>query len=191
MINIQNLTNVTAQSLLNEIKDMLPYYNVVMDGDDVDYIEITSLIRVSATDTQKLTFAKPSLSGTNTMQVTIPSALTLVQTEGAVHTSAFDIGQTKNILNGASSLGVRLSGSSSVVIITNSSTTIANTDQMRVTGTYDYVTQLVEVTEKYGTNVFENVYCVIGSTNRSTPIGRASLGGKNYYIDSYFAVSYV
>jgi hypothetical protein len=203
MINIQTYTNADAQLILNEIKEMLDWYNVIMDGDNVSAIEITSKIKMERVENTagslKITDTNINGSDNTVTLVNVSGSLRLIQTDDTVYlfnvnlnTEIFVIGQVTN-LEEQSSLGIitfTVSGSS-MGIWTDQTTTLQTMSINNVTNvTSSIFTQLLPIVEWRGPCTFNNIYITYLMTNRDYPIGKVTLNGKRYYLGVKFAFEY-
>lgn len=203
MINIQTYTNATAQLILNEIKEMLDWYNVIMDGDNVSAIEITSKIKMELVESSSasLKITDTNIEGSNnTITLTnVSGSLRLIQTDDTVYlfsitsnVDIFVIGQATD-LEEESSLGiVTFSTSSSIMGIFTDQTTQLQTTNISTTTNIvgSILTQLLPVVEWRGPCTFNNIYLTYLVTNRNFPIGKVTLGNKRFYLGMKFAFEY-
>ena len=203
MINIQTYTNANAQLILNEIKEMLDWHNVMMDGDNVSAIEITSKIKMEVVESSpasiKITDTNIEGSSNNITLSNISGSLRLIQTDDTVYlfsvksnAEIFVIGQVTN-LEEQSSLGIItfIVSGSSMGIWTDQTTTLQTMGINNVTNiTSSTLTQLLPIVEWKGPCTFDKIYITYLLTNRSDPVGRVTLGTKRFYLGMRFAFEY-
>ena len=203
MINIQTYTNATAQLILNEMKEMLDWYNVIMDGDNVSAIEITSKIKMELVEgsSGSLKITDTNIEGsTNSITLSnISGSLRLIQTDDVVYlfsvgsnAEIFVIGQVTD-LEEESSLGIVtfVTSGSIMGVLTDKTTVLPTLNISGVTGmTSTVLTQLLPIVEWKGPCTFNNIYIAYMLTNRSYPIGKVTLGSKRYYLGMKYAFEY-
>lgn len=196
MINVITLTNSTAQTILNAIKDMLDWYDVTMDGDNVASIDLSAKINIAYTNDTTITITDTNIAGSNTAQthtITTSITTTIVQTDTSILITSgaqFIIGKTTDS-NGNNSIGLacKTTGMSSVYVFTDDTTTKDYT-LSHLANTSNQITQLIPIVDPSSGTVLDDGYLAFLSPNRSSDTGKIRLNDQYYYLGIYFAIHY-
>lgn len=196
MINVITLTNSTAQTILNAIKDMLDWYDVTMDGDNVASIDLSAKINIAYTNDTTITITDTNIAGSNTAQtqtITTSITTTIVQTDTSILITSgaqFIIGKTTDS-NGNNSIGLacKAVGMSSVYVFTDDTTTKDYT-LSHLANTSNQITQLIPIVDPSSGTVLDDGYLAFLSPNRSSNTGKIRLNDLYYYLGTYLAAHY-
>ena len=196
MINVITLTNSTAQSILNAIKDMLDWHDVTMDGDNVASIDLSAKINIAYTNDTTITITDTNIVGSGSAQthsISTSTTATIVQTDTSILITAgaqFIIGKTTDS-NGTSSIGIACRGSSSgaTYVFTDDTTTKTYT-LGQLTNTSNQITQLIPIVDPSSGTVLDDGYLTFLCPNRLADIGKIRLNDKYYYLGTQLAIHY-
>lgn len=197
MINITTLTNSTAQTILNAIKDMLDWYDVTMDGDNVASIDLSAKINIAYTNDTTITLTDTNIAGSGSAQtqtITTSNTTTIVQTDNSIlitSGSQFIIGKTTD-RNGNSSIGLagKASSSTSAAYVFTDDTTSKSYTLGLLTNTSNQITQLIPIVDPSSGTVLDDGYLAFLNPNRSADTGKIRLNDLYYYLCIAFAIHY-
>ena len=197
MINVITLTNSTAQTILNAIKDMLDWYDVTMDGDNVASIDLSAKINIAYTNDTTITITDTNIVGSGSAQtqtIATSSTTTIVQTDTSIlitSGSQFIIGKTTDS-NGNNSLGVvnKASTSSSPIFVFTDDTTSKNYTLGQMANTSNQITQLIPIVDPSSGTVLDDGYLAFINPNRSVDTGKIRLNDRYYYLGVQLAIHY-